>query len=1172
MNLIHWRKRYPGLIRSGGRPCAFYKQVVLCMKLTTFFLTALCTQLWAGALAQSITLHKTDVALEHVLRDIRKQSNYQLFYNSDVISKANPVSIQVRSVSLSEALDRALLGQPLTYEIDEKTIIIKPKKVSLRESRTPEYAPPVVEQVTARGKVTDQNSQALEGVSILEKGTTNGTTTDGEGNFSLNILDESATLIFSYVGFERQEVSASSTFMAVVLTGSLAELDEVVVVGYGTQRKANLTGAVSAVTMDEVLGNRPVSSTAEALQGAIPGLRITSDSGRPGTGASVNVRGSTSINGGAPLVLVDNVPMAMNNVNPMDIESVTVLKDAAASSIYGARAAFGVILITTKKGNKNQPNRFEYSTNVTFSEANELPRKASPLQKVQALSDWGTSSYWTGQDTDTWLELLNEYQANPGAYPTGETTIGGVVYPLAQTHQYGDDFLTTGLEQLHNLSYSGGSERTTYRVSLGYTDEDGIMITDSDRYQRYNINAFLNTELTTGLTSTVNLFYRNQKSTSPSNIGDVYYLGTGIGSYAPLGWGTTPDGKELPYMSPGNILRMQKPINQFGDDLRVFGKLEYKPMADLTISGEYTFNKTTTNQRNIVEQNSYIHPSTRSELLLNNLSRYNRSTGNTDYHALNVYANYTKQLGNHHISGIIGMNHEMSSLENFNINRLDLINPEVPSISTSTGVISGGDSFSEFAVSGYFGRINYNYDDKYLFEANGRFDGSSRFPAGSRFGFFPSFSAGWNISQEPFMDTFKPVLTHLKLRGSWGEVGNQAIGNYQHIPGMSSAYSSWVDLSTNIRHLSLLAPSLVSAAFTWETVRTANIGIDLSLSRARFNASFDYFNRRTLNMLAPGMALPAILGTNAPLQNVADLESKGWELELSWKDQINTFRYSFGVNLWDDKAFITRYNNPAGLLQFNGDGTLSNYYEGQQIGEIWGFRTQGFYTVDDFVSGSLNDNLQRGTLLEGVAGFRGIPQNPGDIRYVDINGDGEIFTGNNTLEDSGDRTIIGNSNRRYQFGIFGTASYKNFDLSLFLQGVGKRDLFVNNAMYWPYIGQFETVYAHHLDYWTPANTSAFYPRSYPDAGGNTGSSRRIQTKYLSNAAYLRVRNVTLGYKVPEDVLRNVFIDNVRVFFSGENLFNFHHMPKGMDAEAAAQSRGQIYPFLRKYSVGVNISF
>ncbi|WP_286752018.1 MULTISPECIES: SusC/RagA family TonB-linked outer membrane protein [Sphingobacterium] len=1139
------------------------------MKLTAVLVFASAFQCVAVAMAQKINLNAKREPLKNVLSTIERQGGYTFFFRGAQIANI-PISVQINHADLKDAMDAIAKEANLEWSISGKTIVIK------RQEIKNDVSLPVVNQKQKRisGKVVNKKGENLSGVNVTLKGTKIGTSTDEMGEFSLEIVPGLGSILqFSFIGYNTLDIALSDkTQFNVTLEEQNSELSEVVVVGYGVQKRANLTGAVSTVKMDDVLGSRPISSTTKALQGAIPGLQITSGSGQPGTGASINIRGTTSINGGEPLVLVDNVPMSMDNINPMDIETVTVLKDAAASSIYGARAAFGVILITTKKGKRNQKNTFNFTSNLASTQARELPEKASPLQTVQALNDWGTTTFWTGQKTDKWLELIKEYNANPGAFPTGETSIDGTIYPLKQTHKFGEDFLEHGFEQMHNLSYSGGSEKSTYRVSLGYTDENGIMITDNDRYKRYNINTALSTELVKGLNSTVNFFYRNQNSTTPANIGDIYYRGGGIGSYAPLGWGTTPDGKNLPYAGPGNILRTQKPIRNFGDDLRIFGKLEYEILTDLKIIGEYTFNKTTTNQRSTTEQNRYIDASTRSEIMLNTLSNYSRQTGNTDYHALNLYMNYNKNVGDHTISGILGMNRESSKNEQFFVDRLDLINPQVPSISTSTGTIGGDDSFSEFAVEGYFGRINYSYKNRYLFEANGRFDGSSRFPSGSRFGFFPSFSAGWNVSEERFMQSLKPVLSGLKLRGSYGEIGNQAIGNYAHIPGMASSYSSWIDLKTNIRYLSLGAPNLVSSTFTWETVRTINGGIDLGLWNNKLNMSFDYFRRQTLDMLSPGLELPGILGTSAPLQNVADLESKGWEAELSWKDKRGDFHYSFGINVSDNRAYITKYNNPAGLLQFNDNGTLSNYYVGQQLGEIWGFRTQGFYSINDFVEGSLNDVLQRGTLKEGIAAYKGISQNPGDIRYEDLNGDGVIFTGNNTLADPGDRTIIGNTTRRYQFGVNGAMGYKSFDLSFFLQGVGKRDLFVSNEMFWPYTSNFETVYVHHLDYWTPDRVNAYFSRSYPDAGGNGGSNRRVQSKYLSDGSYLTIKNITLGYSVPAHLLKNIFVKNIRMFFSGENLYTFHHMPKGMDTEATSQSRGLIYPFLRKYSFGVNVNF
>ncbi|HZH73853.1 MAG TPA: SusC/RagA family TonB-linked outer membrane protein, partial [Mariniphaga sp.] len=445
----------------------------------------------------------------------------------------------------------------------------------------------------------------------------------------------------------------------------------------------------------------------------------------------------------------------------------------------------------------------------------------------------------------------------------------------------------------------------------------------------------------------------------------------------------------------------------------------------------------------------------------------------------------------------------------------------------------------------------------------------SRFPKNHRFGYFPSFSAGWNINNEPFMQTFETFLSRLKLRGSFGRIGNQVTGNnyYPYMPAMTPYNTNWIDPNTNIRYLSLTSPALVSGSFTWESVQTTNIGVDLGLFESKLNASFDWYTRKTFDMLAPGSELPAILGAAAPLQNVADLESKGWEFDVSWRKLAldnDDIGYSFGFNLSDNRAHITKFDNPAGLI--------TQYYVGQELYEIWGYETHGYFTVEDFVEGSLNEDLRGGTLKEGIAPFQGIAVNPGDIRYVDQNNDGVINPGKQTLDDPGDQKIIGNSNRRYQYGIHGNVNFKNFDLSVFAQGVGKRDIWVSNHLFWPYYDQFAAVYEHHLDYWTPDNTDGFFPRSYNNATGNTGSSRNIQTKYLTDGSYLRIKNITLGYTFPQELLRIVSLDGLRVFLSGENLFSFHNMPEGMDPESTNINYGGIYPFLKKYSFGVNISF
>ncbi|MGS2741774.1 SusC/RagA family TonB-linked outer membrane protein [Sinomicrobium sp. M5D2P17] len=1134
--------------------------------LAIFFVLLSFESLFAGkAEAQdledfSVTLNKTEYKFNELFKAIERQTVFKFtYYKSEINSNDTYVPLK-NEQNLKQLLDDISQKKRLYFHQINKIIAVSKTR---HQSTTG-----MKEQRIISGTITDAEGVPMPGVTVVLKDTDRGTSTDFDGNFQL----EAATgdlLVFSYIGYITQEITITgSTALTVILEPDISQLSEVVVVGYGVQKKANLTGAVSVVDMEKQVADRPLSDAAEALQGAAPGLQVTSDSGQPGAqGLSMRIRGYESINGGQPLVLVDNVPMGINDINPRDIETVTVLKDVAASSIYGARAAFGVILITTKQGKREQPISFDYSSNFAFTSASNLPVKASPLQHVQALADFGNKNAWTGQDIPTWLTLLNAYQQDPGQYPEGYADIDGTIYPLADQDHYGK-FFQNGFEHLHNLSFSGGSKRTSYRVSVGYNDADGIMITDKDSYRKINLNTFLNTDLTDNLRGTVNVFYKNDYRRTPGNFGNIIGRAVNLSSFDPTGTGVTPDGEELPYGTSNNILEQEPPVKQYGDNIRLYGKLEYEPLDNLKITGEYTFDKSTGNVRETGLRTPYIAPDTHAIDFFNDETFYRRSSSTTNYHAVNLYANYSRSFGNHNFSILAGTNQESSKYEYFNIRRADVINGEVPSISTSTGLASGSDDFSEYAVSGYFGRINYNYREKYLLEMNARYDGSSRFPPGHRFGFFPSVSAGWVISKENFMESLQNSISLLKLRGSWGEVGNQVTGSdYPFIPGMSPYEAQWIDPDTNIRYTSLNPPSLVSNNFSWETVRSVNLGIDIGLFRDRFNGSFDIFRRKTLDMLAPGAELPAVVGASAPLQNVADLETKGWDLEISWKDQIKSFVYSFGFNLSDNRTFITQFNNKAGLI--------SDYYEGQEIGELWGYVTDGFYTVDDFVEGTLNEDLTGGVLKEGIPAFEGYEtrQNPGDIRFVDLDGDGMITDGDNTLDNPGDRKVIGNQgNRRYQFGINGSASYKNFDLTFFLQGVGKRDRWINTAVFWPYRSQFQEIFANQVDYWTPENTNAYYPRMYPEAGGNTEISRLLQTKYLLNGAYLRVKNITLGYSLPERFLKAVNLTKARIFFSGENLFTFDDLAKGLDAEAGNITSGGYYPFLRKISFGLNISF
>ncbi|WP_339710455.1 TonB-dependent receptor [uncultured Kriegella sp.] len=1038
------------------------------------------------------------------------------------------------------------------------------------------------QDLTVSGTVSDaQIGTPAPGVNIIEKGTANGVATDFDGNYTIEV-PANAVLVFSALGYITQEVPVNGqTTINLSLSEDTAQLDEVVVIGFGTQKKANVTGATGSVDMADILGNRPVTNPIEAIQGTIPGLQITTNSGQPGaSGLNVNIRGMTSINGGEPLVLMNNVPVSIDDINPQDVESITVLKDASATSIYGARAAFGVILITTKSSNTNQPIKFEYSSTFSFLYPEDIPDKASTYDFINAINDWGTNPFWTGQDIPAWVGFLEEYRTNPSTYPAGYAEFNGLRYPLADTDLIGEWINDLGFTQIHNINFSGGGDKTSYRISAGYSDEDGIIITRNDSFKKYNINASITSNLTSNLTSTTNIIYRNSTRRTPLG---SYSNSISFNPYTPAkGNHVFDDGTEVPYDTPANRELLKVAPKILNDNVRFFQKLDYNIIEGLNLIGEYTYEKKNLTRTTSDNQILTVNP---ERFVLNAVDPVNtffrKENVQTEYNALNFYAKYSVDFNKHNLSALAGVNSEESSFAGFVSQRNNLINVDQPTLSGATGAQTTDDSYGEWAVLGYFGRLNYNYAEKYFLEISGRYDGSSRFPEGNRFGFFPSFSGGWHLGRESFMESIG-FLSSLKLRGSWGEIGNQIILDgsndilYPAIPGLgitdygATQTTNWLNEETGTRYSTLLLPNLVSSTFTWETVQTLNLGFDAAFFKSRLNTSFDWFKRRTLDMLAPGSELPAVLGAEAPLENVADLESTGWELALSWNDKIGDFSYNIGATLYDYQSKITKFDNPSGLL--------SQYYVGQDIGQIWGYTTDGYYTNDDFVDGTLNTDvssssyLMGGTLKDGIPAWEGRNQNPGDIKFVDFDGNGIINDGNNTLEDSGDRTVIGNSTRRYQYGFFGNFSYKNVDFSFLANGVGKRDIYLNNRVRFPYLDEFSVVYQSQLDYWTPENTDAFFPRNYPLGGENYGVSRSTQTKYLINGAYLRIKNLTLGYTIPQDVLKKNGIDKLRLYVSGENLFSFNDYPDGINTELATQGSGGIYPYLRSYSIGLNLTF
>ncbi|MBK3519733.1 SusC/RagA family TonB-linked outer membrane protein [Carboxylicivirga marina] len=1134
---------------------------LLVMKLTVLLLLVFTINAFSSAYSQKsrVSIHLKNVSLEKALETIEKESDYKFFYHNERIDLSEHVSMELENATIEDVLSKILDSNTVDYKIiDQSIILTEPSHAHSNEAQQQT-------KITVTGVVRDASGEALPGVTVLEKGTTNGSITGIDGSYSITTENQDATVLFTFIGFENQEIKiAGRSSIDITLMEETTGLDEVVVVGFGTQKKSNVTGATTTVDMDDVLGNRPVTNTMQAIQGTVPGMQITVPSGEPGATTSINIRGTTSINGGSALILMDNVPVSSEDVNPQDVESITVLKDAAASSIYGARAAFGVILITTKKGGKDQPVKFNYSNTFSFGTATDIAEKESTYNFVNAMNDWGVTSYWTNQDIPTWVNFLEEYKNDKGLYPEGYATDEyGVRYPLTNTGTI-DELIGQGsFSQIHNFNFSGGGKKSQYRVSLGYSDENGIMVSENDRYTKYNFATYLSTDLTDNLKASVNIAYRNSSKLTPRT---NYYNAVTAKPWTPAsGNHIFEDGTSVPYDAPSNLAKLQQPNEETQGNMRLLGKLEYEPFKDLILTGEYTYESKNQNNYSMDEQLDFVDANRYTLKEGNSESTfYRKSNTQRTYNASNFYAKYKKQIGDHHFNALAGINKEEFHSENFWARKAELLNADLPALSTATGTITADDSFGEWAVLGYFGRINYNYKEKYFVEANGRYDGSSKFAAREKYGFFPSFSVGWNMARENFMSNFE-TISHLKLRASWGEIGNQEVnGNYLSIPGMPITNANWINPDSGLRYNTVNPPRLVSQTFTWETVQTLNFGLDVKLLNNRLSTSFDVFNRKTLGMITAAVKVPDVLGTVAPPANAADLESRGWELEMSWNDRINEFKYNVGFTLFDNKAEITRFDNPAGLIR--------TYYEGQILGEIWGYESDRFYTVDDFVEGSLNDNLTGGTLNEGVPAFIGRNPNPGDMMYKDLNGDGEISPGSSTLSDPGDRKVIGNNKRRYQYGIFGNASYKNFDFSFILNGVGKRDLYINNNIRFPYTGEFNTMHKEQMDYWTPENTDAYFPRNYDLGGVNYGNSRITQTRYLIDGSFLRVKNITLGYTLPKSILSKLNIDKFRLYVSGENLHSFDNMPDGIDTELQAKSEGLYYPLIRSFNVGLNVTF
>ena len=1028
-----------------------------------------------------------------------------------------------------------------------------------------------------KGVVKDNQGETVIGASVVVKGSTNGTITGLDGDFTLDNVKRGDVIQISYIGYVSQEVVWQGTPLNITLKEDSQTLEEVVVVGFGSQKKANLTGSVSQVKMDDVLGERPVTNVKNALQGSMPGLMV-SGGASPGEAKSFNIRGTVSINGMNPLVLIDNVEGDIDLLNPEDIESVTVLKDAASSAIYGARAAAGVILITTKKAKKGEKFNLNYNANFGFQTSINSPKQASLDEYLRAYQAAGFSeTYYAGNGSvSKWREYLAGYKENPAAYPTVGDGIyigeDGAPYYLNDKDVY-KAFQETSFMQTHNLTANGGTEKLRYRLSAGLTKEDGPLIESKDTYMRKNISSFISADITDWLTQEADFRYTVADRSEPMGSGDGIYCMNHI-SFYPSGMMpgsvNTSVGKDLPLITPENQIRYNNPYLTDTDNTRIYLRTIMRPIKGLELVGEYTYDRKNWQKSYYAKKWEY----TTEQLGSNNsvTSDYLfKSEDHEDYNALNLYGTYNFSIKEDHMFKVMaGFNQERKQNSWISVQTHDMIAPSAPSFTSATGKIIPQNSYSDYAIRGAFYRINYNYKDRYLFE--------SKFPKDDRFGFFPSFSVGWNIARESWMEKALDYVSDLKLRASWGQIGNQNIGNYGYYSTMQPVGNSnyWLKDGEFITYIS--TPGLVSNSFTWETVETLDIGFDASMFNSRLQVTFDWYQRTTRDMLIAGIQLPAVVGTSAPMRNAADMRTRGWEIAVNWRDQIGDWKYNVGFNLYDYKSKITKYSN-------NEDKLLSqNYYEGKTLGEIWGYVSDGFYTIDDF------DGPGTWQLKDGVASLDGYNPRPGDEKFVNLNDDrgtNEINSGLNTVDSPGDQKVIGNSTPRYNFGVNLGVSYKGFSLSAILQGTAKRDVWIGGMSLFPFGGSakaYYPVFYNQTDYWEPMgscdgqyteNDREYWVAKNPDASlyrlysnmQNHGSNQRASTKYLQNGAYMRLKNITLAYTFPKALISKVSLSALKVFVSAENLATISSLPKGYDPERLSWG----YPFYRTLSFGLNVT-
>lgn len=1102
-------------------------------------------------LCAQVTVNIDSMPLTEALKKLEEQTGYSFFYSNVLPDKDAVVSVKANNKDIAAVMDQLLDGLAVSYKINED------KQIALYANEPEAVAQTKPTGRTVSGVVYDSDGLPVIGAGVMVQGSLNGTVTDENGRWTLELEDDNVTLEISSMGYQSQSVAVKGrSDFTVTLAADTQYLDEVVVVGYGTQKKVNLTGSVSMVTSED-MASRPVSNMSSGLQGLLPGVTVVNATGQPGeSGTTIRVRGVGTIGNANPLILIDGIEGDLSTINPEDIESVSVLKDAASASIYGARAANGVLLVTTKKMNDN-PGAAKDNAKVTFGAyagiqtPTRLPQMCDAIEFMtldnEARQNVGTAIGWL---EDSFKKVTDNTDPNY----------------FANTDWLDEVLNSYAPQQNYSLSLNGGIGSSGYMLSYRYFDQKGLTVGSSTGEQRHNVRFKMNTKLIDRLTLSSNISYTSRKVTSPINSltsgGGAIYNAMRIAPNAPVRYtdGTWAYGGGN--TNPVAILNDGGRSNVSTEEFSLLEVLKLDILKGWDVTA--TYNLTSTNGfKDILKKTiTFVNPEDKSV----NVYASPNSLKNVDLknvqQTLIIQSNFDITFGKHNISGVAGMSQEWYEARMFEASRTNLSTEFEPTLNLGDpSTMSNNATYSSWALRSGFGRVSYNYDERYLLEANIRYDLSSRFHKSVRGGWFPSVSAGWRISEEQFMSFAKPYVDNLKIRGSWGMLGNQYVGSSDY-PYMSvlEAFTSGLSLVGTSATTGYVPSTLANPNLTWEHIKMVNAGVDVALLQNRLTMSFDWFNKDTEGILLK-LNYPAQIGPKPSEQNAGKVNNRGWEFDLNWRDQRGEFYYGIGFNISDVKNKIVDLAGNA--------PDLSGYQirmVGYPIDAFYGYKAIGLMTPEDF---KISDTQNHNYSLPKVPVILGNDYQPGDIKYEDISGPDGKPDGRITPEY--DKVVLGSNIPRYTYTVRGDLGWKGIDFSFVIQGVGKCDGYLEGTARHAFQDMAAYPQKVHLERYnvvTNPNPNALYPRLTYNTGFNQNT---FSTYWMENASYMRLKNVQIGYTFPEKWMKKARIDNLRVYLSGDNLLTVSDFFYAYDPETPV-SKGGYYPQVKTVVLGLNITF